>query len=609
MTTEVHDPIAEYTKRLSQRMAVHAACDGRYDLIANARLAVFALALALLAGSWWGGMSYGWLALPAAAFLGLVVWHETTFRARRRAEAAVTYYQKGLRRIDGDWPGDGDQQTSRQISDHPFASDLDLFGEASLFELLCQAQTRVGTQRLADWMQQPQSAADIRARQAAVRELTSRVDLREDLARLGSDVHSAVRGETLARWAVRDAELPQGWMRYGFLALTAATVLALLVFVQWNIGFPFLLLLVLQLVLTKTVAKRVLQVVQAVEEPERELRVLSHLLARMEGESFNSPLLQGIQAKLTEEGVAVTGRLKQLERLVFLFNLNLNQLFMAVGLLLAWGVHFAFAIEAWRLRWGRHLPAWLDAVGEFEALLSLAAFAYEHPERPFPEILDDDPVLEGEALVHPLLKPGACVPNSVHLGGDLRVTIVSGSNMSGKSTYLRVVGINVVLAQLGAPVAAESLRLTPFQLGATLRVQDSIQGGISRFYAELRRLKVVSELISGDVPVLFLLDEILHGTNSHDRQVGAEALVRSFVARGAVGFVTTHDLALTRAADAMGAAASNVHFSDHLEGRELRFDYTMHPGVVEHSNALQLMANLGLLPAVDGERSGQAPDS
>lgn len=596
MTEPSPDPESEYSRRLANSRTAHKSLDAHFDHIANARLVVFVLAVALGAAAWWAGISYFWLLLPLGLFVGLALWHEITDRARSRAAASVVFYEKGLRRITGDWPGDGDQRVDLQEPDHPYAPDLDLFGEASLFELLCQAQTPAGRAKLAAWMQEPQQPGDIRARQAAVQELTNRLVLREDLARLGAAVRGGIRGTTLARWAVRDPELPRTRVRRAYLALTAATLVSLFVFYQWNIGFPFLLCFTAQLVLLGTAAKRITRVVLAVEEPERELRVLAHLLERMEDERFESPLLQSIHGRLTEEGVSVARRIKHLERLVYLFNLQYNQMFLPVSILLLWGVHLAFAIEAWRVRWGRHLPDWLDAVGEFEALLSLAAFAGEHPAYPYPEIVDGDPVMTGTALVHPLLKPGACVPNDVNLGGEHRVTIVSGSNMSGKSTYLRVVGINAVLAQLGAPVAAEALRLTPFQIGATLRVQDSIQTGVSRFYAELQRLKTVSDLIGGPAPVLFLLDEILHGTNSHDRQAGAEALVRSFVERGAVGFVTTHDLALTRTADAMGAAAANVHFSDHLEGSELVFDYKIHPGVVEHSNALQLMANLGLLP-------------
>lgn len=596
MTTPLHDPTAEYTRRLAHREAAHRAYDVRFDRIANGRLAVFAVALAMAAGGWWGGISYGWLALPGLAFAGLVAWHESTSRAAARAKAAADYYREGLKRIDGSWPNGGNGGAYWQAADHPYAPDLDLFGEASLFELLCQAQTRAGEGHLAAWMAQPQSAGAIRARQEAVRELTGCLDLREDLGQLGAEVRRALRGESLARWATREAQLPQGWQRMGALALSFCVIVALILAIQTNIIAPFFLLAMLQLVVLNVVVKPMLKIVGVAEEPARELRVLAKLLVRLEQESFNSPLLKGIQERLREGGQPVSARIRQLERLVYLFDLQGNQLFWPVALLLMWGVHVAFAMENWRARWGRHLPDWLDAVGEFEALLSLAGFAWEHPQYPFPEIVEGPPVLAGTALVHPLLRPGACVPNDVALGGELRVTIVSGSNMSGKSTYLRVVGINVALAQLGAPVAARALRLTPFQLGATLRVQDSIQGGISRFYAELRRLKAVADLIDGGVPVLFLFDEILHGTNSHDRQIGAEALVKSFVERGAVGFVTTHDLALTKAADAMGAAARNVHFSDRLDGGELRFDYTMHPGVVEHSNALQLMANLGLLP-------------
>lgn len=596
MTAPAQDPTAEYTRRLAEREAAHRDYEARFDHIANGRLVVFTLAVLLGAGAWWGGISYGWLALPGAAFVGLVVAHEAASRAAARAKAAADYYRKGLRRIEGTWPGSGVAGNTWQPADHPYAPDLDLFGEASLFELLCQAQTRAGEGHLVAWMIAPQSVADIRARQAAVRELTGALDLREDLGRLGAEVRRAVRGDSLARWAMREAQLPQGWQRMGALVLSCALIASLVVAIQFHILAPFTILAIVQLVVFRFVVKPMLKVMHVAEEPARELRVLAELLVRMERESFTSPKLKGLQERLRDGGQPVSTRIRQLERLVYLFELQGNQLFAPVALMLMWGVHVAFAMESWRATWGRHLPDWLEAVGDFEALLSLAGFAYEHPQYPFPEIAEGPPVLTGEALSHPLLKPGACVANDVSLGGDLRLTIVSGSNMSGKSTYLRVVGINVVLAQLGAPVAARALRLTPFQIGATLRVQDSIQGGVSRFYAELRRLKVVSDLIGGDVPVLFLLDEILHGTNSHDRQIGAEALVKSFVARGAVGFVTTHDLALTKAADAMGASAKNVHFSDQLDGGELRFDYSMHPGVVTHSNALQLMANLGLLP-------------
>jgi DNA mismatch repair ATPase MutS len=273
-----------------------------------------------------------------------------------------------------------------------------------------------------------------------------------------------------------------------------------------------------------------------------------------------------------------------------------NQLFAPVAFLLAWTPLHAALVERWRRRSGRDVRRWLDAVAELEALSSLAGHAYEHPADPFPEILDPEPrraaILRGAAVRHPLLP--AAVANDVALGGDgPRVLLVSGSNMSGKSTYLRTVGVNVVLALAGAKVAAARLALTPLRTGATLRIQDSLQAGRSRFYAEITRLKELADLAGGDVPVLFLLDEILHGTNSHDRRIGAEAILHGLVAKGAVGLVTTHDLALTELAGREGGLA-NAHFEDQVRDGEIAFDYRLRPGVVAHSNAIALMRAVGL---------------
>jgi DNA mismatch repair ATPase MutS len=262
-----------------------------------------------------------------------------------------------------------------------------------------------------------------------------------------------------------------------------------------------------------------------------------------------------------------------------------------------WGVHCALAVEAWRARHGASVGAWLTAVGELEALCSLAGFAWEHPADVYPELEESEPRFEAESLGHPLIPEARCVRNDVALGGATRVLIVSGSNMSGKSTLLRAVGTNAVLALAGAPVRASRLRLSRLSVGATLRIRDSLQEGTSRFYAELVRLRDLVRIAEGPVPLLFLLDEILHGTNSHDRRLGAAAVVSGLVERGAIGLVTTHDLALSAVADEPALHAANVHFEDRLEDGEMRFDYRMRPGVVQTSNALALMRSLGLWSA------------
>jgi DNA mismatch repair ATPase MutS len=278
-----------------------------------------------------------------------------------------------------------------------------------------------------------------------------------------------------------------------------------------------------------------------------------------------------------------------------------NALFAPVGFALMWSLHFALAIEGWRRREGPRIGPWLEAIGEFEALCALASHAYEHPDDPFAEICDESgPLYDGEDLGHPLLPEGECVRNTVRLGGPdgvlPRAWIVSGSNMSGKSTLLRTVGVNAVLAQAGAPVRARSLRISPLRLGATIRIHDSLLGGSSRFYAEISRMKQLMDLADGEAPLLFLLDEILHGTNSHDRRIGATALLFELLRAGAIGLVTTHDLALSEAAgdDDDAGQVENVHFSDRLEDDRLVFDYKVQPGVVRGSNAIKLMRSVGL---------------
>ena len=262
--------------------------------------------------------------------------------------------------------------------------------------------------------------------------------------------------------------------------------------------------------------------------------------------------------------------------------------------LLLWSTQFAIAIENWRRISGPAVGRWLAAVGEFEALCALSGYGYEHPADPFPELVEQGICFEGEGLGHPLLPVDLCVRNDVRLGGELRVLLVSGSNMSGKSTLLRTVGTNAVLAFAGAPVRAAGLRLSPLSVGASIRIVDSLQDGSSRFYAEITRLRQLVDMTKGAFPLLFLLDELLHGTNSHDRRIGAEAVVRGLVDRGAVGLFTTHDLALAEIAEALGPRAANVHFQDHLEDGKIVFDYVMRPGIVRKSNALELMRSVGL---------------
>ncbi len=597
------DPHAAYADRLERRRA-RAAELSRVELwISAGRLAVAAAGavagwLALVEGS----IAAWWLAPPVAAFLALVVVHERAIRARRRCERAAAFHKGCLERLEGRWQGQGPTGERFLAGDHLYAADLDLFGPGSLFEMLCAARTGSGEETLAAWLKQPAPPEEVRRRQEAVAELRGRLDLREDLALAGEDVRAAVDPGALVAWAEAPALLPAArWAlaaRLGGAALTLAAVACLS---AWGAGAagptPFALAVVLELAAAVPLRGRVRGVVGTVERSARDLQVLDEVLARLESESFASEKLAGLRAELQTLGSPASRRIARLRLLVELLDARRNQLFAPLAGLLLWTTQVAWFVEDWRRRNGPEVARWLAAVGEIEALASLAGRAFDHPDDPFAEVVPaprDGGAFEAEGLGHPLIPPDRCVRNDLRLGGSLRLLVVSGSNMSGKSTLLRAVGVNAALALAGAPVRAGRLRMSALQVGASIRVQDSLLEGRSRFYAEITRLKRIVDLASGPEPALFLIDELLNGTNSHDRRIGAEAVVRALVGRGAIGLVTTHDLALSEIASALSPRAANVHFEDHLQDGHIAFDYRLRPGVVTKSNALELMRAVGL---------------
>jgi DNA mismatch repair ATPase MutS len=301
-----------------------------------------------------------------------------------------------------------------------------------------------------------------------------------------------------------------------------------------------------------------------------------------------------LKARLETEGLPPSRQIAKLRRLIAARDQARNQMFAVVAEPLFWSSHFAFAIERWRQISGPHIGIWIAAVGEMEALSSIAGYAAEHPDDPFPNLEDSGPVFDGTGIAHPLISERTAVRNDVRLDKTQKLLLISGSNMSGKSTLLRSVGLNTVLAWAGAPVRAESLRVSCLSVGASMRIQDSVLDGKSRFYAEITRLRQIVDMGEKEPPLLFLLDELLSGTNSHDRRIGSEAVVRSLVSRDTIGLVTTHDLALARIADALAPLAQNVHFEDHIEDGRIAFDYRMRRGVVTKSNAIELMRSVGL---------------
>jgi hypothetical protein len=589
------DPRGEYRRRIERWSGEIDRGERAFLRLSNARLVVGPAALVLA----WQALvsqriSLAWPALAGLAFAVLLVVHEKVFTRTERARRARGLYERGLSRMDSTWAGTG-PDGARFLDGHPFAHDIDLYGPASLFQLLDTARTEIGEETLATWIGEGAVLNEVRSRQQAVIELTPALDFREELAVLAAEAHVARTGP-LSAWA---AAQPAGFSIAHSLAFGASALISVALgatmLTGWTPPSAFLIWILVQAGMVGTWRSRINAVASRLDLAAHDLSLMSALLGRIEREPFNSPRLSTVRDGLRVAGEPPSRRIAQLKRLVsWLDQATLNVWFRPIAALLLVRSQMAFAVDRWHAANRRAILGWLRAVGDVEALSALATYAWEHPADPFPDLIADGAELQAVGLAHPLLDERTAVRNDISLGvASPRALIVSGSNMSGKSTLLRAIGTNVVLALAGAPVRATSLRLSKLAIGATLRVDDSLQTGQSRFYAEILRIRSILESARRG-PLIFLLDEILGGTNSFDRRAGAEAVVRALVSAEAIGLVTTHDLALAELASALGSTVANVHFEDRMENGVMVFDYRMRPGVVQRSNAIALMRAVGI---------------
>jgi hypothetical protein len=536
--------------------------------------------------------------LPLLAFIALSIALARTGRVLRTTTDMRTYYEDGLRRLDEGWTGGANDGARFLDPEHPYALDLDLFGPHSLYARLCLARTSAGEETLAGWLLQAAGRDEVLARQEAVAELRGRVDLREHLFRVAGMVRQEVRSATaLTDWLEAPAATVRTSVRVLAVALGAAGALAVVAVLA---GRPLLAIpvAIAELAFVSRHKKLVAAVAEGTWRRVEELAAVAALATVIEQQRFTSGRLQTLQRALQPEGLPARRRIAELTRRVGWFESRRNPFFGLTTAPLLLGTQLAMSIEAWRSRHGHAVAGWIRAIAEVEALSSLATYAYEHPDDPFPSIAPPDPaegpIYRAEGLAHPLIPASTRVANDVALGRGKQLLLVTGSNMSGKSTLLRTVGINAVMALAGGVVCARSLLLSPVAIGATLRTSDSLDAGVSRFFAEIKRVRTIVGMAEQSPHTLFLLDEIFHGTNSQDRLAGAAAILRNLVTRRAIGLVTSHDLALAKVAEDLAPTAENVHFEDQIHDGSLSFDYRLRPGVVTRSNALALMKLVGL---------------
>ena len=599
------------------------ALSARADRLSFARLGAFLVAaisgVSAAAGSAWLGV----VAAAATLVFGVLVFvHARVLAARDDAEARAAVHARHLLRVRGTWHALPATGTDALPPDHGYAGDIDLAGPASLAQRLDVTHTTRGEAQLLDWLAAPADAATIHRRQAAVAELAADLELREDLeafAARGRRALARARGrDTPAKldpapflaFTERSAFLhgsPRALLVQGLPPVTLAVV-ALSASGQVPLAAAGVRV-ALQLLVAWRRGGHAIEAFQLVAARRGYVEAFRTMLEAVERRRFESPALGALRERMHVAGAPPSAYLARLDRWAGLAELYTQFLLhFVVNLTVLWDLQVLLRLERWNAEVREGLAGAFDALAELEALASLATLLDQDPAARFPEIAAEPTPLTARGLAHPLLPPSERVANDVALPGLPGARIVTGSNMAGKATLLRAVGLNLALAFAGGPVTAETFVTSRVRLRASMRAHDSLQRGASYFRAELEKLRSVVESADAGPPIFFLLDELLRGTNARARHLGARAVLAHLLDRGALGLAATHDVALACLADERPAVL-NVHFTDVLdEAGEMVFDYRLREGVVRTSNALRLLALAGIAVPDDDALPGAIPE-
>jgi len=587
--------------------------EGRYSM---ARLVLFLGAAALLtAGLSDDDALMTWLgAACGVGFVLAVVQHQRIASRKHGAEVRRDVHDRHLKRLGGQWttfPDDGKRQLPPT---HAYAGDIDLLGPGSLLQRIDVSHTALGEHVLASWLGAPAERDVIDARQAAVAELARRVEFRQELeaAACMAKGPEKIDGTGFAAFAGLPSLFEaRPWLTplsFALPLITGATYLA----GELGVVMRGLWLLPLcgQIGLLSATGRTIRDGFDLVSARQGVVEAFERMLVLVERTEFEAPALQALIERLRADGNPPSVHMAELQKLASFAELRRQFLVWAfVNPLTMWDLHVLRGLERWNRSVGRRTGDWFLALGELEALCSLATFAHGDPDATFPEIAHADQPLEAVAVAHPLLASQQRVSNDLALRGPGTALVVTGSNMAGKSTLLRAVGLNVALALAGGPVCAARMRVPVVRLRASMRAQDELQEGASYFHAELTKLRSVVEDADKSPPILFLLDELLRGTNERARHLGARAVLNHLLARGATGLVATHDVALAALERDEPQQISNVHFTDVVVDNEMRFDYRLRAGIVKTSNALRLLAMAGIEVPEDERTAMETPQT
>ncbi len=546
---------------------------------------------------------FGWYYAIAVIAVLLFVFIRIVYRDmanRWRIKNALTLIkinENELKALQHDFKsfGNGNEYTPK---DHYYANDMDIFGSASLFQFINRTVSAMGGERLSAWLLEPAREAVIAARQEAVKDLRNNIVWCQELQAFGKEnpIQLSTRDQ-LSLWVQAPASLSNfagwKWLRY-LLPAVSILVTVSVIFGYLPLSALYANIFVMSLI-AATQEKRVQHMHQQLSNKVDELSSLQQSILHIEQAHFTAPLLQALQQNFASEGMPASAGILRLKKILDRMDLRFNLvLVIPLNILLLWNIQQALSLEKWKTAYDLRVRKWFNSLGDWEALSSFAVLHFNQHDWVFPIILPTHFYIKAAGLGHPLIAPEKRVNNEIDIEQKAAVMLVTGSNMAGKSTYLRSIGINIILAMAGAPVCAKTFECSVVQLMSSMRITDNLEESTSTFYAELKKLKTIIEKVNEKAPVFVLLDEILRGTNSLDRHTGSKALIKQLIAQEAVAVLATHDVDLATLQSEFTHHIYNYHFDVQVNGEELYFDYKLKPGVCQSLNASILMKKIGI---------------
>ncbi|MFT4665852.1 MAG: hypothetical protein ACI8YQ_001407 [Polaribacter sp.] len=572
------------------------ALKAKYAKFSFVRLLAFLVAIGVIIFAFSQHIVLGVISIVAflLAFSRFVNWHQDIQRQQRHNKELTTINQNEIAAQNMDWSA-FDPGTSFQDPMHANSIDMDIFGPYSFFQFSCRASTAIGKEKLAQMLLSPAATPVILERQAAITELKDKLDWRQNFQAHGATASDQLEHVTiLKQWLhdpvyVKDNKMLIAAMYLMPLWVLLAAYLSIY-YIPWQLG---LLFLIVPGGILKKHLERVNETHMRTTHAEKMLSVYGKLMAHVEGETFSSPRLQELRKQFIANDKSASKAINRLSYLIRQLNVRYNPFAILLNIVTLWDLRYVRHLEIWKEEWREQMPQWFDALKEFEALSSFGTLWYNNPDWVMPEIQEAQQ-LNAVALGHPLIAADKRIANDFQSPVSGHIKLVTGSNMAGKSTFLRTVGLNIILAMAGSPVCAKRMSLPKLQIYSSMRTQDALHESTSSFYAELKRLKTIIEAVEAKDNIYFLLDEILKGTNSNDRHTGSKALIKQLIESGGGGIIATHDLELGLLEAQYGGAVENLCMEVEVNKKELVFDYTIKKGVSQSFNATHLMRNMGI---------------